>query len=100
MVIADSIKEVVVGDIDGNKFPDIMIRTNNNKLKVYKNNKGIFSVDGSLVCLNTNTKEGEINKTPDDMSKINQVFFEDMDGDEKLDIITNDHRNDIKIFYG
>ncbi|MBU0626174.1 hypothetical protein KKG31_07835 [Patescibacteria group bacterium] len=29
-----------------------------------------------------------------------QIFFEDMDDDGNLDIITNDNRNDIKIFYG
>jgi len=89
----------MVGDVDDNDYPDIMIWTNGNKLKVYKNEHGIFQVDGSLVCLNTNVKTGQINPAPDDISKIDQIFFDDMNEDDNLDIITNDNRNDIKIFY-
>lgn len=55
MVIADDIKDVLVGDVDNNGYPDIIVKTMNNKVKVYKNKQGIFDVDGSLVCLNTNT---------------------------------------------
>lgn len=57
-------------------------------------------MDGSLVCLNANSKPGSKSAVPDDISQVNQIFFEDMDGDEKLDVITNDNRGDIKIFYG
>jgi len=90
----------MVGDVDGNGYPDIMIWTSRNKLKVYKNTGGIFSVDGSLVCLNTNAKAGAKNEKPDDVGQVAQIFFEDMNKDGKLDIVTNDNRNDVKIFYG
>jgi len=91
---------VIVGDVDGNGYQDIVIRTNNNKVKVYTNKKGVFDVDGSLACLNTNVKPGYRSNVPDDMSQATQIFFEDMDDDGKLDIVTNDNRGDIKIFYG
>jgi hypothetical protein len=33
------------------------------------------------------------------MSDLKQLFFEDMDKDNKLDIVTNDSFGDVKIFY-
>lgn len=37
MVIADGIKDVFIGDTDDNSYQDIMILTNEDKLRVYKN---------------------------------------------------------------
>jgi hypothetical protein len=34
------------------------------------------------------------------LKDIKQLFVKDMDGDGKLDIVTNDINGDIKIFYG
>lgn len=100
MIIAQPIKEIKIGDVDGNGYEDIFIITNNNKGIVYLNNKGVFTVDGKNICLNVNTEPDTINPTPDDFSNIKQIFTEDMDKDGKLDIITNDDLGDVKIFYG
>ena len=54
MVIADSISDIKVGDTNGDGYPDIVIQTTQNKIIVYKNNAGVFDVDGTPVCLNTN----------------------------------------------
>jgi hypothetical protein len=100
MMLATSIKEVIAGDVDGNGYPDLLLRLANDTIKVYKNKAGIFDVDGNLACLNVNVKPGEINKNPENVSSIKQIFFEDMDKDGSLDIVTFDLRGDIKIFYG
>jgi hypothetical protein len=39
LIIADGIKDINVGDVDGNGYPDIIIITNNHKARVYKNNQ-------------------------------------------------------------
>jgi hypothetical protein len=59
----------------------------------------VFDVDGKLVCLNTNADDGQISKDPSHISNM-QTFFEDMDQDGVLDIVTNDTIGDIKVFYG
>lgn len=100
MIIAEAIKEIHVGDIDGNGYEDIIIITTNNKGIVYLNNKGIFAVDGKNICLNTNAEPDMKTTKPDDFSNINQLFIVDADQDDKMDIITNDTLGDIKIFYG
>jgi hypothetical protein len=100
MIIAEPIKDIKIGDVDGNGYEDIVIITTNNKGIVYLNDKGIFPVDGKNICLNINAEPGMINPNPDDFSNIKQLFVEDMDKDGKLDIVTNDSFDDIKIFYG
>lgn len=100
MIIAEPIKEIKIGDVDGNGFEDIFIITNNNKGIVYLNDKGIFTVDGKNVCLNVNTEPDIINPNPEDFSNIKQMFVEDMDKDGSIDIISNDAFGDIKVFYG
>ena len=100
MIIAEPIKEIKIGDVDGNGYEDILIITNNNKGIVYLNDKWVFAVDGKNICLNINTEPGMINPNPEDFSAINQLFVKDMDQDGKLDIVTNDGFDDIKIFYG
>jgi len=99
MIIADSIKEIKIGDVDGNWYDDILIWTNWNKLKIYKNKVWIFDVDGNQICLNTNIDEWLVTINPESLVNVSQLFFEDMNKDGKLDIITNDSLWDIKIFY-
>jgi len=55
MVIADSIKDIQVGDVNGDHFPDIIVQTNDNKVLVYQNRQGVLDVDGTTICLDTNT---------------------------------------------
>jgi hypothetical protein len=54
MLISVGIKDVYIGDVDGNKYEDIIIATTTNQLRVYRNSNGKFDVDGEPVCLNTN----------------------------------------------
>ena len=100
MIIAEPIKDIKIGDVDGNEYEDIFIITSNGKGIVYLNNKWIFTVDGKNICLNINTEPDIANTSPEDFSDIKQIFVEDMDKDGKIDIITNDEFADIKIFYG
>lgn len=100
MIIAEPIKEIKIGDVDGNGYEDIFIITNNNKGIVYLNDKWIFTVDGKNVCLNVNAEPDMINPNPEDFSNIKEMFVEDMDKDGKLDIVSNDAFGDIKVFYG
>jgi hypothetical protein len=45
MILADRIKDVVTGDVDGNGYEDLIIWTQSNVLRVYHNYDGIFEVD-------------------------------------------------------
>ncbi len=100
MILADGIKEIIVWDVDGNWYDDIIIRNNADVLRVYKNTLGVFDVDGLPICINTNVKDGIKTDTPQKVNGVNQIFFEDMNNDGALDIITNDKLWYIKIFYG
>ncbi len=37
--LADSIKDVFVGDVDGNNYPDSLVWTTSDQLRVYTNDK-------------------------------------------------------------
>lgn len=100
MVLADGIKKIIIWDVDGNGYEDIIIWSRSDQLRVYKNNEWVFDVDGYPICLNTDVKNGMISDTPENIWNIFQIFFEDMDQDGKMDIITNDQLGFIKIFYG
>lgn len=100
MVLSDWIKEIIVWDVDGNGYEDIVIWSKSDLLRVYKNNMWIFDVDWLPICINTNIKESLKSETPQNIWWVGQIFFEDMNGDKKLDIITNDKLWYIKIFYG
>jgi hypothetical protein len=39
MLVDDTIKEVHVGDVDGNDYSDIIVWTNSNQLRVYRNDE-------------------------------------------------------------
>lgn len=100
MTIWESIQDIYLGDINDDKYPDILLWTYSNKILAYQNRKGIIDVDGTPVCLNTNVNPGEISKKPNDLSWVHQLFVEDMDQDGNLDIITNDMAGELKLFYG
>lgn len=100
MILADWIKEIIVGDVDGNGYKDIIIKNNSDVLRTYKNDRWVFDVDWLPVCINTNVKENIISENPQNTSWVNQIFFEDMNNDGVLDIITSDSLGYIKIFYG
>ena len=60
----------------------------------------MFDVDGKYICLNASTEPETQNEHPEDFSNINQLFVEDMDHDDILDIVTSDSLDDVIIFYG
>jgi len=93
LLIADTIKDIFVGDVNNNNYNDIIIQTNTNQLRVYYNNEGIFDVDGRMVCL-------DVPWWPASLDWVVQLFVEDMDLDGNIDIITHDREWAIKIFYG
>jgi hypothetical protein len=93
LLIADTIKDIYVWDVDNNNYSDIIIWTNNNQLRVYHNNQWMFDVDGKMVCLH-------VPLGPDSLDGVTQLFVEDMDNDGNIDIVTNDREWSIKIFYG
>ena len=55
MLIADSIRDVSIGDVDGNGYEDVLIRTSDSTLKAYRNYQGVYDVDGTPVCLDTSS---------------------------------------------
>ena len=99
MRIAVGIQDVFVWDVDGDKYDDIIIRTNNNQLRAYLNKKWVFDVDGKVVCLNQNVFEWEISSNPSSLDWIFQIFVEDMDLDGTIDIVAYDNKWYIKVFY-
>jgi len=97
--LVDGIKDIQVGDVDNNGYADLIVRTDKDQLRVYTNDRWVFDVDGKLVCLNTNAQDGQMSTDPSHITDM-QTFFEDMDKDGVLDIVTNDSIGDIKVFYG
>ncbi len=99
MILADGIKDIIIWDVDGNGYEDIIIWSKSDTLRVYKNNEWVFDVDGHPICINTNVKDGIVSQEPQNIWWVFQIFFEDMDQDGILDIVTNDKLGYIKIFY-
>ena len=97
--IAVPIKELHVWDADGNGYEDIIIITQNNQIRAYLNDWGIFDVDWSLWCINQNVFEWEISHFPSSLESIHQIFIEDMDQDGFTDIVVYDNMWYIKVFY-
>jgi len=100
MILADWIKDLIIWDVDWNWYLDIVIWSKSDTFRVYKNNEGVFDVDWYPICLDINTKNWIISDTPQSIKWVFQIFFEDMDQDWSLDIVTNDKLWFIKIFYG
>lgn len=100
MISAEEIKEIFIGDVDGNSFEDIIIRNAKNQLRIYTNEDGVFDVDGRIACLNTNVSLGQKNEKAESLSGVHQVFVKDMDVDGKIDVVTFDRKGYLKIFYG
>ncbi len=100
MILADGIKEIIIWDVDGNDYEDIIIWSKWDTLRVYKNEEWVFDVDGYPICINVNVHDGVVSENPQDISGIFQIFFEDMDQDGSLDVVVNDKLGFIKIFYG
>lgn len=100
MISAEPIKEVMIWDVDGNGFDDIIVRNTKDQLRIYTNDNGVFDVDWNIACLNTNSSLWSISTTPENLSGVHQLFLKDMDADKKLDIITLDKKGYLKIFYG
>ncbi len=98
LYIAEDIKDVFVGDVDGNDFPDIIVHTQEDKLRVYTNTNAVVDVDGTPTCLQLPWAQEAWQV--DEVKTAVQLFFEDMDLDWQIDIITNDIAWDIKIHYG
>lgn len=107
--IAESIKDVYLGDVDNNGYADIIVKTQSDRLRIYTNQKGIFPVDGRPACLQLPGNmpnlvemynDTSLQYNPDSIRMAKQLFFEDMDRDGNIDIITNDEDGDIKIHYG
>lgn len=92
MVIADWLKDLFAWDVDGDWYDDLIVKTAWNKVRVYINKWWVFEIDWRLVCL-------DVPWWPDNLDSLSQIFWEDMDKDWKIDIVTNDLSWDIKIFY-
>ncbi len=96
LLVADPVRSMYVGDVDGTGFDDIIVQLNNGQLRAYPNDKGIFDVDGYPLCI----KIGDGASGNDYGKNVRQIFFYDMDKDGSMDIVTNDVFGAVKITYG
>lgn len=103
MRIAVAIKNVFIWDVNGDKYDDIIVQTDNNQLRVYLNKNGWvpweFDVDWNVACLNLNVNEWWISTDPADISWVYELYVEDMDKDGIMDIVIYDKLWYVKIFY-
>ncbi len=94
MIIADGIKDVFVSDVDWNGYTDIVVWTQKNRIRVYKNFKWELDVNGNLICIDISGADKWWN-----VDWLKQLLVEDMDKDGKVDLITLDKNWDVKVFY-
>lgn len=92
MAIVDGVKEMRIGDADGNKRPDVFIQTKKNTLRVYRNEEGSFDVHGTPICLDVPTGDTSLDG-------VRQLFVRDMNNDMYADIVTHDINGAIRITY-
>ena len=92
MLIWDWIKDIFDADVNWDWYDDLIVWTNKWKLRVYYNLKWRYQIDWRLICL-------DVPGWPYNLNNIKQIFVKDMDGDGKVDIVTNDIDWNVKIFY-
>lgn len=93
MVFADWLREIFVGDVTNNGQDDIVVLTTADQLRVYKNNDGVFDVDGTLICLDV--PNGERN-----LAQVSWLYGWDLSGDGRLEFVTYDTLDDLRVHYG
>lgn len=93
MNIVDGVDNLRVGDVNNDKLPDIFIKTKRNTLRVYQNSLGSFPTDGKAVCL-------DLPSWTKSLDSVWDLEVADMNNDGSIDLVTNDSRGQIRIFYG
>ncbi len=92
MVLWKSVDDMFSWDYDGDWYKDIFIKFTDGTTRVYKNNSWEFSADPYPICVNVSWSSW-INFQTD------QIFFKDMNNDNKTDIVVNDLSSNVKVFY-
>jgi hypothetical protein len=92
MAIADGVQDMRIGDADGDRLQDIFIKTKKNTLRMYKNQAWSFDVNGIPVCI-------DVPSWDTSLSNVRDLYIEDMNNDGITDIISNDSRGQVRIFY-
>ena len=77
-----------VGNVDGDWFEDIIIKTKEWDLFVFFNHRGIIEINPYPLCFR------------EDKTNISQLFVDDFDGDWFEDVLINSKVNGIRLFYG
>lgn len=93
--IYGSIQEIFGGDVNGDRYGDLIVQTSNNDLRAYLNLNGRFQVDGYPICLDASHPK----QLPQRLDHIDQRFLNDMDRDSIMDIVYN-KGGKIVIVYG
>lgn len=93
--IYGTIKAVYGADTQWDGFGDIIVQTEEDDLRVYTNELGIFNVDGYPLCIDAEQDQ----QLPQRMTNVDQWFVEDMDNDGTSDIVLN-KAGEISIVYG
>jgi hypothetical protein len=91
MVFADGLKEVFIGDANGDGKEDIAVLTTADQLRVYTNKNGVFDVDGTLICL-------DVPRWEKNLSQVNRLYGWDM-GNWWLAFVTFDALDDLRVHY-
>ncbi|HMY80233.1 MAG TPA: hypothetical protein PK048_00105 [Candidatus Absconditabacterales bacterium] len=100
--IDDGIKQVYVGDGDGDGYQDIFVQTLAYQLRFYKNYEGDrIDVDGYPICLNLGASSlGSGSQEPLNTNDVYQWMLTDPNDDNVTDIVVLDKNNTITLFYG
>ncbi len=93
MSVVDGVANIRVWDANNDRLPDIFVKTKRETLRVYTNKNWAFPTDGVPICLNVPTGTTSTKWIWD-------LEVADMNKDGNIDIVTNDIRGQITIFYG